>query len=106
LAELNPNYTDRLKVSENRVLGRILGPKRDGVIGGWRKLRNKELHNLYATIFIIRTIKSRSMRYAGHVAGIREKGNACRILVAKSEVKRPLRRHRRKWEDNIKISEC
>jgi hypothetical protein len=53
---------------ENRVLGRIFGLKRDGVMGGWRKLHNKELHNLYSLPIIIRIIKTRSMRWAGHVA--------------------------------------
>jgi hypothetical protein len=53
---------------ENRVLRRIFGPKRDGVIGGWRKLHNKELHDLYSSPSIIRIIKSRKIRWAGHVA--------------------------------------
>jgi hypothetical protein len=57
-----------LKVSENRVLRRILGPKRDEVIGGWRKLHNEELHNLYCSPSIITIIKSRRMRWSGHVA--------------------------------------
>jgi hypothetical protein len=56
------------KVFENRVLRRIFGPKRDGVIGGWRKLHNEELHNLYCSPSIIRMIKSRRTRWAGHVA--------------------------------------
>jgi hypothetical protein len=55
-------------VFENRVLRRISGPKRDGVTGGWKKLHNKELHNLYSSPHIIRIIKSRRMRWAGHVA--------------------------------------
>jgi hypothetical protein len=58
----------RLKVFENRVLRRILGPKRDEVTGGWRKLHNEELHNLYSSPSIIRTIMSRRIRRAGHVA--------------------------------------
>jgi hypothetical protein len=58
----------RLRVFENRVLRRIFGPKRDGVMGGWRKLYNKELHNLYSSPSIIIIIKSRRMRWAGHVA--------------------------------------
>jgi hypothetical protein len=55
-------------VFENRVLRRIFGPKRDEVTGGWRKLHNEELHNLYSSPSIIRMIKSRRMRWTGHVA--------------------------------------
>jgi hypothetical protein len=58
----------KLRVFENRVLRRIFGPKKDGVTGGWRKLHNEELHNLYSSTSIIRSIKSRRMRWAGHVA--------------------------------------
>jgi hypothetical protein len=58
----------RLRVFENRVLRRIFGPKRDEVTGGWRELHNEELHNLYSSPSIIRIIKSRRMRWAGHVA--------------------------------------
>jgi hypothetical protein len=54
-------------VFENRVLRRIFGPKREELIGGWRKLHNEELHNLYCSPIIIRIIKSRRMRWAGHV---------------------------------------
>jgi GH43 family beta-xylosidase len=77
-------------VFENRVLRRIFGPKRDEVTGGWRKLQNEELRNLYSSPGIIRMIKSRRMRWAGHVARMREKRNAHRIFVIKSEGKRPL----------------
>jgi hypothetical protein len=66
---------------ENRVPKRIFGPKRDEVIGGWRKLHNEELHNLYGLPSIIRIIKSRSMRWAGHVGRMGVKRNAYRILV-------------------------
>jgi hypothetical protein len=58
----------KLRVFENRVLRRIFRPKRDGVMGGWRKLHNEELHNLYSSPNIITIIKSRRMRWAGHVA--------------------------------------
>jgi hypothetical protein len=91
----------RLRVFQNRVLKRIFEPKRDEVTGGWRKLHNEELHNLYSSPSIIRMIKSGRMRWAGHVARIREKRNAYRILVGNPEVKRPLGRPRRKWVDNI-----
>jgi hypothetical protein len=70
-------------VSENRVLRRIFEPKRDEVTGGWRKLHNEELHNLYSSPSIIRMIKSRRMRWAGHVTRMGEKRNAYRILVGK-----------------------
>jgi hypothetical protein len=83
-------------VSENRVLRRIFGLKRDEVTGGWRKLKNEELHNLYSSPSTIRMIKSRRMRRAGHVARMGEKRNAYMILVGKSEGKRPPGKPRRK----------
>jgi hypothetical protein len=81
---------------DNRVL-RIFGAKRDEVTGGWRKLQNEELHNLYSSL------KSRRIRWAGHVARMGEKRNAYRILVGKPERKRPLRRQSRRWVDNINM---
>jgi hypothetical protein len=92
----------KLRVFENRVLRRIFGPKREGVTGRWRKLYNEELHNLYSSPSIIRVIKSRRMRWAGHVARMGEKRNVYRLLVGKPEGKRPLERPRCKWIDNIK----
>jgi hypothetical protein len=92
----------RLRVFENRVLRRILEPKGDEVKKGWRKLHNEELHKLYCSPRIIRVIKPRRMRWAGHVAPVGENRNACRILVGKLEGKRPLGRPRRKWVDNIR----
>jgi hypothetical protein len=77
-------------VFENRVLRRIFGPKRDEVTGGWRKLHNEELYNLFSSPSIIRIIKSRRMRWAGHVARMGEKRNVYRLLVGKHEGKRPL----------------
>jgi hypothetical protein len=90
----------RLRVFENRVLRRIFGPKRDEVTGGWRKLHNEELHGLYSSPSIVRVIKARRMRWAGHVARMR---GAYNILVGRPEGRRPLGRPRRRWEDNIKM---
>jgi hypothetical protein len=73
------------------------------VTGGWRKLHNEELHNLYFSPSIIRIIKSRRMRWTGHVAQMGEKRNMYRLLVGKPEGKRPLGRPRRRWTDNIKM---
>jgi hypothetical protein len=88
---------------ESKVLRRIFGSKRDGVTGGWRKLHNEELHNLYSSPSIIRIIKSRRMRWAGHVARMGEKRNVYRLLVGKPEGKRPLGRPIRRWINNIKM---
>jgi hypothetical protein len=85
------------------MLRKIFGPKRDGVMVGWRKLHNEELHNLYSSLRLIRIIKSRRMRWVGHVARMGEKRNVYRLLVGKPEGKKPLGRPRRKWIDNIKI---
>jgi hypothetical protein len=79
-------------VLENRVLKRIFGPKRDEVTGEWRKLHNKELHILYSSPNIIRQIKSRRMRWTGHVAHMGEERNMYRGLMGKPEGKRPLGR--------------
>jgi hypothetical protein len=75
----------KLRMFENRVL-RIFGPKRDGVMGGWKKLHNEELHNFYSSPSIIRIIKSRKMRWVGHVAQMGEKRNMYRLLVGKPDV--------------------
>ena len=87
---------------ENRVL-RVFRPKRDELTGERRKLRNEELTNLYSLPNIVRVVKSRLMRWAGHVAGIVEDRGVHRVLVGKPEGKRPLGRPRRRWEDNIKM---
>jgi hypothetical protein len=73
------------------------------LIEGWRKLHNEEFHNLHFSPNVIRTIKPRTIRWAGHVTRMREKRNACRLLVGKPEGKRPLGRPRRRWEDNFKM---
>jgi hypothetical protein len=93
----------RLRVFENRVLRRIFGPKREEVTGEWGKLHNEELHDLYSLPSIIRIIKSRRMRWVGHVARMGVKRNAYRLLVGKAEGKRPLGRPRRRWVDNIRM---
>jgi hypothetical protein len=85
------------------VLKKIFGPKRDGVTGGWRKLHNEELYNLYSSPSVIKIIKSRKMRWTGHVARMGEKRDVYRLLVGKPEGKRPLGRPRRRWLDNIKM---
>jgi hypothetical protein len=90
-------------VFENRVLRRIFGPKRDEVTGEWRKLHNEELRDLYSSPSITKIIKSRRMKWTGHVARMGEKRNAYRLLVGKPEGKRPLGRPRRRWVDNIKM---
>jgi hypothetical protein len=79
------------------------GQNRDGVTGGWRKLHNEELHNLYSSPSIIIIIKSRRMRWAGHVARMGVKKNVYRLLVGKPEGKRPVGRPRRRWIYNIKM---
>jgi hypothetical protein len=89
-------------VFENRALRRIFGPKRDEVTGDWRKLHNEEFHNLYPSPNIIRMIKSRRMRWAGHVARMGEKRNTYRILVGKPKGMRS-GRQRCRWVDNITI---
>jgi hypothetical protein len=93
----------RLRVFENRVLRRIFGPKRDEVTGEWRRLHNKEFYALYSSPNIIRVIKPRRLRWAGHVARMGERRGAYRALVGKSEGRRLLGRPRRRWEDNIKM---
>jgi hypothetical protein len=87
----------------NRVLRRICGPKTDEVTGGWRKLHNEELHGLYSSPSIVRVIKARRMRWAGHVARMGEVRGAYSILVGRPEGRRPLGRPRCRWEDNINM---
>ncbi|KAJ4436919.1 hypothetical protein ANN_17051 [Periplaneta americana] len=93
----------RLRVFENKVLRKIFGAKRDEVTGEWRKLHNAELHALHPSPDIIRNIKSRRLRWTGHVALMGESRNAYRVLVGGPEGKRPLGSPRRRWEDNIKM---
>jgi hypothetical protein len=93
----------RLRVSENRVLRKVFGPKRDEVTGEWRKLHNEELNDLYSSPNIARVVKSRRMGWAGHVERMGEERGVQSVLVGKPEGKRPLGRPRRRWEDNIKM---
>ena len=90
-------------MSENGVLRRILRPERDEVTREWRKVHNEELNDLCSSPSIVRVIKSRRIRWAGHVARMGERGDVYRFLVRKPGSKRPLGRPRRKWEDNIKM---
>jgi hypothetical protein len=92
----------RLRVFENRELRRIFGPKREED-GSWRKLHNDEFHSLYSSTNIIRVIKSKRMRWAGHVARMGEGRGVYRVLVGRPEGKRPLVRTMCRWEDNIKL---
>ena len=88
---------------ENRVFRRVFGPKRDEVTGEFRKLHNEELNELYSLPIIVRAVKSRRMRWAGHVTRMGEDRGVRRVLVGKLEGKRPLGRPRRRCEDNIKM---
>src|SRR5215475_8752369 len=94
----------RLRVFENRVLRRVFGPKRDEVTGEWTKLHNDELNDLYSLPNIVRVVKSRRMRWAGHVARMGEDRGVHRVLVEKPEGKMPLGKTRNRWEDNIKMN--
>ena len=87
---------------ENRALRRIFGPKRDEETAEWRKLHNEELNDLYSSTNIVRVIKSRRMRWAGHIV---RTGGRCvyGVLVGNPEEKKPLGRTRRRWEDNINM---
>jgi len=90
-------------VFENRVLRKIIEPKVDEVTGEWRRLHDVELHDLHSPPYLTPVIKSRSVRWMGHVARIGEGSSACRVLVKKSETKRSLGRPGHRWEDNIEM---
>ena len=90
-------------VFENRVSRGIFGPKKDEVTREWRKLHNEKLHDLYPSSSIAQVIKSRIIRWAGHLGRMGEKRGVYRVLLGKREGKRPLGRPRRRWEDNIKM---
>jgi hypothetical protein len=86
-------------MSNIRVLRRLFGPKRDEVTGEWRKLHNEELNDLYSLPNVVRVVKLRRMRWAGHMALIGEERGVHRVLVGKPEGKRRLGRPRLRWED-------
>ena len=88
----------------NRVLRRIFEPRRDEVMGEWGRLHNKELNDFYSSPNIVRVIKSRRMRWAGHVAHMGEERGVYRVLVGKPEARRSLGRPRRRWADNIRTN--
>jgi len=92
----------KLRMFENMVL-RIFGPRRDEVMGKWRRLHNEELNDLYSSPNIVRVIKSERMRWAGHVARMGEEREVYRVLVGKPEGRRPMGRPRRRWVDNIRM---
>ena len=93
----------KLRVFENRVLRKIFGPRRDEVRGEWRRLNNEELNNLYSSPNIVRVMKWRRMRWAGHVARMGKERKLYRVLVGKPEGRRPLGRPRYRWVDNIRM---
>jgi hypothetical protein len=90
------------KLNSDKQIVQIFGPKRDEATGEWRRLHNEELNDLYSSPNIIRVIKSRRMKWGGHVAHMGEKRSAYRILVGRPEGRRPLGRPTRRW-DNIKM---
>jgi hypothetical protein len=99
---------ENAQIPENIKLMNTVVPVNDfftlvSVTGQWRKSHNGVLHNLYSSPDIIRQIKSRRMRWAGHVARMGEGRNVYRVLVGNPEAKRPLERPRRRWEDGIKL---
>jgi len=93
----------RLRVFQNRVLRRIYGPKRDKITREWRKLHNEELNDLCFSLSNVWVIKLRRMGWARHVACMGDRRGIFRVLVGKPEEKRPLGRHKLRWEYNIKM---
>jgi len=93
----------KLRLFEKMVLRRIFGPRRDDVTEEWRRLHNEELNALYYSPNIVRVIKSRRMRWAGHVASMGKEREVYRVLVGKPEGKRPLGTPRRRWVHNIRM---
>jgi len=93
----------KLRVFENMVLRTIFVPRREEVTGKWRRLHNEELNDLYSSPNIVRVIKSRRMRWTGHVAHMGEERGVYRVLVGKPEGRRPLGRPKHRWLDNIRM---
>jgi len=92
-----------LYIIKNMVLRRIFGPRKDKVMGEWRRLHNEEINDLYSSPNIVRVIKSRRMRWVGHVASVGEERVVYSTLVGKPEGKRTLGRPRFRWVDNIRL---
>jgi hypothetical protein len=92
----------RLRVFKNREPRKMFGPKREED-GAWRKLHDDEIHRLHSSPNIVRVIKSRRIKWAGHVTRMGEGRGVYRVLVGRPDGKRPLGRPRRRWEDNIKM---
>jgi hypothetical protein len=101
----SPRYFFNIHFStiQNRVLSRTFGPKRDEVRGEWRMLHNEEFHNFYSSPNMIKQIKPRTMTWAGHVARVEGERKVYKVLVGKTEGKRPLGRPRRRREDGIRM---
>jgi len=93
----------KLRVLENMMLRRIFGPRRDEVMGEWRRLRNEELNDMYSSTNIVRLTESRRMRWAGNVARMGEESGVYRVLLGEPEGRRPLGRPRRRCVDNIRM---
>jgi hypothetical protein len=93
----------KLMTFKNGVLRRVFGPKWQKVAGDWRRLHNEELHNFCASRNIIRVIKSKRIKWVGHVAHMGETRNSYKILAEKPEWKRPLGRPRRRWKNTIRM---
>jgi hypothetical protein len=93
----------RLRLFKNRVLRKIFGPKKNEVIGEWRRLCNKELYDLFFLPYIIPVIKSQRIRWAGHVAHMGPRRGVYRVLMVRLKGNSPLERYRHIWEDNKKV---
>ena len=89
----------KLLILYSMVLRRIFGPRRDEITGEWRRLHNEELNDFYSSPNIVRVIKSRRMRWAGHAVRMGEERGVYRVLLGKPEGRRPLGRPRRRWVD-------